>query len=203
MDEVPLGSLDYAGFIDLVVEKNMRPGRPDEEDVPRLSDEIWELAEHCWMKDARKRPTAKAVSDIISQLLETDIDTGAKVTTYPVTPLLRPLPAVPPAATQEKLSSQQPVFSPSQLLPPASIKTTEALKDMSIPISTMTSQYNVDITFPAPLSDGSQAVSESLNAAILSDQQQPPLNSASIDLYFARPSSPSPISDRAYAISTT
>lgn len=202
MDDVPLGGLDYTSFIDLVVDNNVRPGRPDEEDALQLSDKIWKLAEHCWMKDARKRPTAKAVSDIISQLLETDMDTSTKMITYLVAPLLRPLLAVPPAATQEKLSSQQSLSSLTRPLPPALIKTTEVIKNMPIPISTMLSQHTVDMKSPALLSD-SRTVSESFDGTILSDQQQPPSNSASIDLSSAHPSSPSPISDRAYAISAT
>jgi WD40 repeat protein len=69
-NEIPLGHITYADFIELVVQWNVRPERPDDEDAPKLSDAIWELAKACWVKDPQKRPTAMAVCNTISHLLE-------------------------------------------------------------------------------------------------------------------------------------
>ena len=51
------------------MKQDVRPERPDNEDVPKLSDGAWELAEKCWVKDPKSRPTASAVCDILSHLL--------------------------------------------------------------------------------------------------------------------------------------
>jgi WD40 repeat protein len=71
VNEIPLGHMNYNDFIDLVVHRNVRPERPDEEDVPQLSDAIWDLAGACWVKDPKERPTAAAVCTTLSHLLET------------------------------------------------------------------------------------------------------------------------------------
>jgi hypothetical protein len=55
--------------VELVARKDIRPERPDVEEAPQLSDAIWELAENCWVKDAKQRPTAGDVCDRISHLL--------------------------------------------------------------------------------------------------------------------------------------
>jgi WD40 repeat protein len=53
-------------LVELVVKQGVRPERPDDEDAPQLSDAIWELAEACWVKDPKVRPTTT-----LSHLLET------------------------------------------------------------------------------------------------------------------------------------
>ena len=71
MDEIPLGHINYADFFELVVRQDVRPERPDDEEVLQLSDAVWELAERCWVKDPKLRPTASAVCDTLSHLLDT------------------------------------------------------------------------------------------------------------------------------------
>lgn len=95
MNEVPLGDIGYVEFIELVAEKNLRPERPDNEDAPDLSDEIWELATKCWVKDARQRPTAKAVANDVSQIMETNQVAAAA---HPQAPYTSPLSVVTPAS---------------------------------------------------------------------------------------------------------
>ena len=73
MNEVPLGNVAYSDFIELVVKHDARPERPDDEEAPRLSDGIWEVAEQCWVRDPKKRPTASATCDIVSRLLGTNV----------------------------------------------------------------------------------------------------------------------------------
>jgi hypothetical protein len=72
-NEVPLGHIHPADFIDLVVQQNVRPEWPDDEDAPQLSDAIWGLAENCWVKVPKDRPTASAVCDILCHLLDTAV----------------------------------------------------------------------------------------------------------------------------------
>jgi WD40 repeat protein len=68
--ETPLGGLNLAEFVELVVREDVRPERPDDEDAPCLSDAIWKLAEMCWVKNPKDRPIASAVCDAITQLLD-------------------------------------------------------------------------------------------------------------------------------------
>ena len=63
------------------MKQDVRPERPYNEDVPKLSDGAWELAEKCWVKDTKSRPTASAVWDILSHLL-------AAITIAQPTPIL-------------------------------------------------------------------------------------------------------------------
>ena len=55
------------------MKQDVRPERPDNEDAPKLSDGVWELAEKCWVKDPKSRPTAGAICDTLSHLLDTTI----------------------------------------------------------------------------------------------------------------------------------
>lgn len=69
-DEIPLFSVPYADLIDLVVRREVRPERPEEEDRGRLlPDKVWELAEQCWVTDPHKRPTATQIHDAIKHML--------------------------------------------------------------------------------------------------------------------------------------
>ncbi|KIM73991.1 hypothetical protein PILCRDRAFT_715514, partial [Piloderma croceum F 1598] len=70
-NEVPLGNIDHANFIELVVRQNVRPERPDGEEAAQLTDAIWELAEKCWVKDPKHRPIASAVCTTLSHLSST------------------------------------------------------------------------------------------------------------------------------------
>lgn len=69
-NDTPLGHIAYADFLGLVVGEDVRPERPDEDDAPKLCDDIWELARKCWVKEPPLRPTAEGVCEIISHLLE-------------------------------------------------------------------------------------------------------------------------------------
>lgn len=79
VNEIPLGHISYGDFVELVVKQDVRPDKPDDEDVPILTDAIWELAEKCWVKDSEKRPIASTLCDLISHLLETHANTTQSV----------------------------------------------------------------------------------------------------------------------------
>ncbi|KAJ7496406.1 kinase-like protein, partial [Mycena latifolia] len=57
-DETPLASIAPMDFIELVFRLGVRPTRPEIDDVPKLTDPLWNLAELCWLHDAKARPTA-------------------------------------------------------------------------------------------------------------------------------------------------
>jgi WD40 repeat protein len=101
--EIPLGHVNYADFIDLVVQRNIRPERPDDEDVPQLSDAVWELAKSCWIKEPKERPTAAALCTTVSHLLET-------------TPITRPTDSAP-GLSLETLSIARPTPDVSHARP--------------------------------------------------------------------------------------
>jgi WD40 repeat protein len=83
VNEIPLGHINYADFIELVVQRNVRPERPDDENVSHLSDAVWGLAEKCWGNNPLSRPTASALCDIISDLLQTTVIAGTTPTLPP------------------------------------------------------------------------------------------------------------------------
>ncbi|KAJ7622505.1 kinase-like domain-containing protein [Roridomyces roridus] len=68
-DEIPLSTIAYADFIEMVFKLDARPERPEEDECPQLTDGIWDLAEQCWREDARFRPTARHVHDMIKILM--------------------------------------------------------------------------------------------------------------------------------------
>ncbi|KAJ7727518.1 kinase-like protein, partial [Mycena maculata] len=57
-DENPLSNIAITDFIELVFQMGTRPDRPDIEEVPKLCDSLWTLAEQCWLQDPKARPTA-------------------------------------------------------------------------------------------------------------------------------------------------
>jgi WD40 repeat protein len=70
VNQIPLGHVNHPDFIELVAQRDVRPERPDIEDAPQLSDAIWTLAEKCWVTDPKQRPTAGAVCDLLSHLVD-------------------------------------------------------------------------------------------------------------------------------------
>ena len=70
MNKIPLGELDPTEFCDLVAKESVRPERPDAEDACNLTDNVWELAEKCWVGDPKRRPMATTVCDILSNLCD-------------------------------------------------------------------------------------------------------------------------------------
>jgi hypothetical protein len=71
----------------------VRPERPDDEDAPQLSDAVWKLAEKCWAKDPKHRPTADTVCNIISRLHDTTTNLKHNSPSSTISPAKsRPLP---------------------------------------------------------------------------------------------------------------
>ncbi|KAJ7495014.1 kinase-like domain-containing protein [Mycena latifolia] len=69
-DEIPLSSVAFNDFVEVVLRMGVRPERPDVQECPRLTDALWELAQSCWTKDPKVRPTARQVHDIVAHLIK-------------------------------------------------------------------------------------------------------------------------------------
>ncbi|KAJ7219762.1 kinase-like domain-containing protein, partial [Mycena rebaudengoi] len=67
--EIPMSTIPYGDFIELVFRFGVRPDRPEEDECPRMNDGIWDLAERCWNKDPKARPTARQIHDTIQLLM--------------------------------------------------------------------------------------------------------------------------------------
>ncbi|KAJ7761711.1 kinase-like domain-containing protein [Mycena metata] len=68
-DETPLFTVPYAELVDLVVHRGVRPERPDPGEGRAMQDELWELAEQCWVRDPLQRPTATQLHDTVTQMI--------------------------------------------------------------------------------------------------------------------------------------
>ncbi|KAJ6528312.1 kinase-like domain-containing protein, partial [Mycena vulgaris] len=68
-DEVPLSSIAHTDFVELVFRLGVRPDRPEIEDVPKLADSLWTLAEQCWVQEPKARPTSGQIHDRIVDIL--------------------------------------------------------------------------------------------------------------------------------------
>ncbi|KAJ7649114.1 kinase-like domain-containing protein [Mycena polygramma] len=68
-DETPLFTVPYTDLVDIVVHRGVRPERPDPRDGRAMQEELWVLAEQCWVADAHKRPTATQLHDTITQMI--------------------------------------------------------------------------------------------------------------------------------------
>ncbi|KAJ7081005.1 kinase-like domain-containing protein [Mycena epipterygia] len=69
-DEIPLSSIAFNDFVEVVLRMDVRPERPDAEDVPRLTDSLWDLAQRCWMRDPKARPSARQIHDTVAHLIK-------------------------------------------------------------------------------------------------------------------------------------
>jgi len=119
-NEVPLdhlGHLSYSEMVNLVVHKDIRPDRPDDDDTFQLPDLVWDLVECCWKKDAATRPTAEAICDMLSQLVDTGRASAPTPSAQsPNAPSQSPISSLEPS-TESSLStlSSQTLWSPSYL----------------------------------------------------------------------------------------
>ncbi|KAJ7627321.1 kinase-like domain-containing protein [Roridomyces roridus] len=118
-DEIPLMAVPYGDFIELVCRLDVRPERPDEDDCPRLTDGVWDLAEKCWKKDARARPTSRQIHDTIKILL---MARSAPPPRRPVSPSLSDDRTLIPASVRPCAStSGRTAPQPSPALPPTPV----------------------------------------------------------------------------------
>jgi serine/threonine protein kinase len=68
-NEVPLGLISPSDFINSVINRNVRPERPNLREAPQLSDTIWSLAQQCWVKHPHMRPNINTVCETLQSKL--------------------------------------------------------------------------------------------------------------------------------------
>ncbi|KAJ7788428.1 kinase-like domain-containing protein [Mycena olivaceomarginata] len=68
-NEIPLFSVPYADLVDLVVQRGGRPERPEPGEGRPIPQEVWELAERCWVAHPHERPTATQIHDAIEHMV--------------------------------------------------------------------------------------------------------------------------------------
>jgi hypothetical protein len=71
-DEIPFSSfslISHWDFIDMIVNREQRPRRPESQDGRRMTDTLWDLAEKCWLKDAQTRLTSTEIHDTIARIM--------------------------------------------------------------------------------------------------------------------------------------
>ncbi|KAJ7466190.1 kinase-like domain-containing protein [Mycena galericulata] len=111
-DEIPMWSIPYVDFFNVVVTLGGRPQRPEEDVCPRMTDGVWSLAEGCWDKSARARPTARQIHDTIKILLlrQTSAATidhkRSKAEEEVVSPTRPPLPPVSPSLPLTRVAKE-------------------------------------------------------------------------------------------------
>ncbi|KAJ7156353.1 kinase-like domain-containing protein [Mycena filopes] len=110
-DEVPMVSIPYGDFIDLVVWRGVRPERPEPDEGRTLSDEVWKVAAECWAANPSERPTAVQIHDTVVNMIANHPNSGSEVLdfTFPLTEQ-----AAPSAST---LKEQESAFTTAQTLP--------------------------------------------------------------------------------------
>jgi len=59
----------HSDFLRRVLDANEKPKKPGEDEAPKMEDDIWELAQGCWVKEPRLRPTAPCLCENISQIV--------------------------------------------------------------------------------------------------------------------------------------
>jgi hypothetical protein len=65
-----LGHFSPAELREVVVDQRVRPERPDHNESPQLTDEVWQLNEDCWVPNPRGRPVVDAICDRIRSILD-------------------------------------------------------------------------------------------------------------------------------------
>lgn len=65
----PLDNIHYTEFIEYVVDRNVRPERPEDDEVPQLSNDMWALAEQCWAGDRTRRPDGNSLCRAIDTMI--------------------------------------------------------------------------------------------------------------------------------------
>jgi len=86
--KTPLGHIPETHFVELVVDRNVRPERPLKEDVQckGLSDDLWRIAERCWVKEPNDRPSAAILCDEMERCLASQRESKVTSSTLPILP---------------------------------------------------------------------------------------------------------------------
>ncbi|KAJ6485462.1 kinase-like domain-containing protein [Mycena vitilis] len=67
-DKDPHSGIAQSDFDELVFKQRIRPSRPDVEAAPRLNDDVWTLAEQCWLHDPKARPLVGTILERVATM---------------------------------------------------------------------------------------------------------------------------------------
>ena len=83
--KTPLGHIPVTDFVHLVVDRNVRPERPPEDDVQcqGLSDDLWRIAERCWVKEPNDRPNVTTLCDEMERCLASHRESKVNLSSLP------------------------------------------------------------------------------------------------------------------------
>lgn len=109
--DTPFGdhALNFKDFVHLVVDRSVRPGRPVEDGVrcQGLSNDLWKVAECCWVKESNDRLKAAELCDELEKCLASQRE--SKVTSLSL-PLRSKLQTGPSTRGAQFISSPQPIL---------------------------------------------------------------------------------------------
>ncbi|KAJ7080687.1 kinase-like domain-containing protein [Mycena epipterygia] len=104
-DENPMSEVAYWDFVEVVFRLDGRPNRPEPNDLPKLTDAVWSLAETCWAKDPKSRPSAHYIHDTITNLISVMPRDAGNLSTQKKTdddgPILQLQPMAAPRSGEE------------------------------------------------------------------------------------------------------
>jgi hypothetical protein len=155
--DVPLGYIPFTDLFDLVVDRNIRPERPDEEDCPDLSDELWDIAKRCWVKKPEERPDATTLCDEMERCLASHREAKATSSFLP-----------PPSQTGSSTRGAQFISLPQPIL---------EQRDKSVTLRKQVTSYPRTLKAPERLSRSSSQRSQQASY----QTSNPPLRYMDID----------------------
>jgi hypothetical protein len=111
--EIPLGYIAHADFIQLVVNRGVRPERPNDRHPFKISDALWSLVEACWVGAPQDRPSTSVVCDTLLGILNRTTRTASSViTSSPISRRSSPSTELP---HHTSILSLSPSFFPASL----------------------------------------------------------------------------------------
>ncbi|KAJ7777201.1 kinase-like domain-containing protein [Mycena metata] len=167
-DEIPLTAVPYGDFIELVFRIGVRPERPEEDESPRMNDGIWDLAERCWDRDPKARPTARQIHDTLKILMmEYAHEPAVEEPRPPIhSPPLPPPPRTPPALPPHSPPPVLPTISAENSVCPfpltpvflllltkykTSLRTAQWSMHANLPLSSHVHQFTLHLLFSYPI----------------------------------------------------
>lgn len=134
-DEVPLADVQRVAFTQLVAQGSLRPEKPSPDDgAPHLTDEIWAIAEQCWVHAPSERPLAKDICNSLEEMTNPCISDSTRPLSGTTSQIIG-TPAPPEAGTSSgrdgsaSIAQNKPVLpnDRAEILPVTSVHATREL----------------------------------------------------------------------------
>ena len=113
---------------ELIVDQNLRPGRPKKDEAPQLSDKAWMIIQLCWDAEPASRPTVDTVCNKLSTI------SSIHLPAIPLNPLLGRSPPIQRNSGQSVfLDNINPISRPDS--PPVSRSPPRRAASNTMPVS--------------------------------------------------------------------